>query len=348
MAYGNTNSLSNAYLDLAAGTVDDWLKTDMGVIDLFSSHSPFWAIILDNSLQPGGDFQLRELPLDGGIDWRVPVFGRGLQSNAPAGVTRANLVNALTPAIPSDLTNPRWLRSTYRGMLTDDYIRRTTNTGKAAMVDIASMMVNQIKADFFDQYETDIWDNAAGSESKVQSVNAALANTGSVAGIDQTDTANNSWWIAVQDTTSEMTNLATHRRMYDQATIDTSVPTGVGRGSPDIAFYYGDNFTVIREEIEQAQRLTYGELTKGGFKFFEHNGVRFFRNTRQVADTNIMLNSKTWVIRYVTKTPEAVTETFIPDPNRPGIWTKGYIHTISLGCLSIKHNVLMTNKRATP
>lgn len=347
MAYGNTGSITSAYLDLAGATVDEWIGFGNNVIDLFSAHAPELAILMDNSMQPGGDYQFRQLPMDGGIDWRIPVFGRGMQGGgAPAGITRANLVNDITPAIPADLTNIKWVRSNYRGMLTDDIVRQQSNAGKEQMVDLGDMMLQQIKAQFFDEVSTDLWDNAAGSESKVQSFNAALANSTTVGGVDQSD-ADNAWWTAQQDTTAEVTNLATHNRMFDKSTIDTAVPTGVAPGSPDIAFYYGDNYSVIREEIMQMQRLMeYKEVAKGGAKFFEYNGVRFFRNTRQVADTNIMLNSRTWAFRYVTKAPKPITPVFMAHPTRTGIFTKGYFWTISLGTYSPKHNVLCTNKRA--
>lgn len=348
MAYGNTGSLANAYLDLASATVDEWYQDGTNAIDLFSAHSPELAILMDNSMQPGGDYQFSQLPMDGGIDWRISVFGRGVQGDGAAtGVTRANLVNALTPAIPADATNIKWIRSNYRGMLTDDIVRQQSNSGKFQMTDMAQTMSAQIQADFFDQISTDLWDNAAGSESKIQSFNAALANSTTVGGIDQSDSVNNAWWQAQQDTDTEVTNLASFNKAYDRTTIDVAVPTGMPKGSPDIAFYYGDNYSVIREEIMQSQRLTVQTLARGGASFFEYNGVRFFRNTRQVANTNILLNSRSWIFRYVTKTPMPITPNFIPVPDKPGLYTKGYFWTVSLGTKSCKHNHLSTNKSAS-
>lgn len=345
MAYGNTGSISSAYLDLLAGTVDEWLTYGDNAIDLFSSHAPFMAILRDNSMQPGGDFSYIPEDMSGGVDWRIPVFGRGIQgANAPAGITRANLVNALTPAIPSDLTNIKWVKSLYRGMLTDDYVRQDAQQGKFEMVNQGQMMVNQIEAQFFDQLETDMFDNAAGSESKIQSVNACLLNTGTVGGVDQTDTTNNSWWRAVQDTTTEIWNLPTWNRVYFQTTIDTPVPTGVSRGAPDTGFLYGDQYALAHDALIQSQRLEYGKLTRGGAEFIEANGVRFFRTTRTVANTSLGLNSKTWSFRSSTKSPMPVTAGFVPDPNRPGIWTRGYLWRVSLGTKSCKHNFLLTNK----
>lgn len=346
MAYGNTGSVSSAYLDILAGTVDEWVNFGTNAFDLFSSHRPLMAILLDNSMQPGGDYQFQQLEMNGGVDWRIPIIGRKTQGgNAPAGVTRANLPVALTPAIPNNLVDIKWIRSNYRGALYDDIVRQTQNQGKQAMVDMGQAMVKQIEATFYDEVGTDLWDNVVGTEDKVQSINACLANSTTVGGIDQSDTANNLFWNAQQDTNAETWSLPTWSRLFDKCTIDTPSPTGVGKGAPDISFLYGDQYSMCREALIQAQRVPYeGNMVRGGARYMEANGVRFFRTTEIVANTYVILNSRTWAFRYVTKSPMAITPGFTPVSNMPGMFERQYFWTISLGGYSMKHNGLATNK----
>lgn len=347
MAYGNAGSISSAYLDILATTIDEWVEPN-GLI-LHATHSPLLAILYDNSMQPDGDYMFQQLELGGGVDWRIPLIARVIQtSGAPAGVTRANMYNAITPAIQQDITNIKWVKSTYQAQITDDYIRQTQNTGKQAMVDHLGLIYRQLKTDFFEAVETDLFDNAAGAADKVQSVNACLLNTGTVGGIDQSDTANNSWWNANIESTAEVWNLPSWNKHFDQLNIDTPSPTGIGKGMPDICFMYGDTFSLAREAATQAQRsLEYKELGKTGYKFFEHNGCRFFRTTKIVADTYLLLNSRTWAWRYLEKFPAPVTPGFVPHPDRPGVSIRNYLWTISLGGYSMKHNGAGTSKTAS-
>lgn len=349
MAYGNAGSITSAYLDLAAESVDEWANIGTNAIDWFSTHEPLIAILFDQSMQPNGDYQFWQLPLDGGIDWRVPGFGRGVEhAGAPAGITRANLINRIAPAIPSLLTTPKWIRSMYRGILFRDQKEINQNMSKEKMVDLAMAMKAQMDADAFQQISIDLWDNAAGAEDKVQSVNKPLANDSTVAGVDQTDTANNSWWNAgTVDSTAEVWNLTSFNRGYDAITYDTPVATGVSKKAPDICFLYGDLFSVTREALTQNQRIDYSDMARGGAKYIEANGVRFFRNTRQVADTVVLMNSRSFVWRYVTKFLDWVTPGFVPVDATPGMWQRGWTWEVSAGYLSCKHNQLFTNKRAS-
>lgn len=346
MAYGNAGSVSSAYLDLLASTIDEWVEPN-GLV-LHATHSPLLALLYDASMQPGGDYMFQQLELGGGNDWRIPVIARAIQtSGAPAGVTRANMYNAITPAIQQDLTNIKWVKSTYQAQITDDYIRQTQNTGKQAMVDHLQLMYRQLRTDFFEATETDLFDNAAGASDKVQSVNDCLKNTGSVGGIDQSDTTNNTWWNAINEATAEVWNKPSWSKHVDQLTNDNPSPTGVKKGMSDVCFVYGDIYSLAREAAEQMQRsLEYKELGKTGYKYFEINGCRFFRTTKITADTYLLLKSWTWAWRYLQKFPEPVTPGFVPHPDRPGVWIRNYLWTISLGCYDVRQNGLGTNKTA--
>ena len=342
MAYGNAGSISSAYLDLLATTVDEWVEPN-GLI-LHATHSPMLAILYDQSMQPDGEYMFQQMELGGGVDWRIPLIARAIQTNGPAGVTRANMYSALTPTKQSDITNIKWVKSTYQAQITDDYIRQTQNTGKQAMVDHIGLIYRQLKTDFFEVVETDLFDDVTGSEDKVQSFNKALPNTGTVGGIDQSS-SDNTWWQANVNSDAETWNLPSWSKHFDQLNIDTPSPTGIGKGMPDVCFLYGDTYSLARQAVEQAQRtMEYKELGKTGFKFFEHNGCRFFRTTKIVADTYLLLNSRTWAWRYLQKFPEPVTPGFVPHPDRPGVWIRNYLWTVSLGGYSMKHNGLATNK----
>lgn len=346
MAYGNAGSISSAYLDLLATTIDEWVQPN-GLI-LHATHSPLLAMLYDESLQPGGDYMFQQLALGGGIDWRIPLIARAIQTaGTPAGVTRAGLYTPITPAIQQDITDIKWLKSTYRAQISDDYVRQTQNTGKQAMVDHLQLYYRQLKTDFFEMVETDLFDNVAGSADKVQSINACLANSTTVGGVDQSDTANNSWWNATNEATAEVFNLPSWNRHFIQLTIDTPSPTGVGKGMPDFCFLYGDLFALAWEQALQQQRTAeYRELGKTGFKFLEVNGCRLFRTTKLVADTYVLGQSKTWAWRYLEKFPEPITPGFIPMPGTPGVYIREYLWTVSFGGYSMKHNGLGTNKRA--
>lgn len=337
MAYGSSE------LDVAATTVDEWINDGTQGIDLFSSHNPMLAILIDNSKQPGGDYQYKQSAVAEGNQFKVTVFGKG---NATVlGVTRANQVNAITPTVTTNLaTNAIWPWSHYQGMAFDNYEDRAKNTGKAQMVDLGNMILDQIGATFFDTIGTDLLDNAVGSIGKIQSFNAPLANSTTVAGIDQSDTTNNSWWRAVQDTTAEIVNTQTLDYVKMLATYDCGKATGILRYSPDFVLTTTANAAKLMQELKPAQRTDVQTMIRGGGSYMEYGGMRIFWSDRIVANTVMVLNSTTWTFRYLTKMPEPKTPGWVPTSGKPSMWERGYNWFVGLGTMSVKHNALMTNK----
>lgn len=345
MAYGNTGTISSAYLDVAATTTDDWLGSGTNGIDLFSGHSPFVAILYDNSLEPGGDYQFQQAEGAGGDTWGTVVYGRGVEhAGAPAGISRANQVNAITPVIPALATKTKWVWSHYQGIVFHNYEDMKKNSGKNQVVDLGNMILDQIQADFFDTLATDIMDGAAGSGTKIESVNACLLNTGTVGGIDQSDGANNAWWQAQGDSTAEVWNTTTFDQVRDACYFDTGRKTGIRKPDPDCAFLYGNQYARLRAELKPSQRQEVSDRLRGGAKYLDYDGCKCFRSTRHTSNSTLILNSTTWAFRYYTKMPDPVTGGWTPRSGTPAIWERGYNWLISFGGFSMKHNGLLTNK----
>lgn len=337
MAFGNT-----AELDVAATTVDDWLNEGKQGIDLFSRHNPVVAILMDNSDQPGGDYQFQQGDMSGN-DFKVSVWGKG--NATVAGVTRANQVVLETPTVPTNLaTNAAWTWAHYKGMAYDNYEDRAKNSGKSQMVDLGNMILNQIVATFFDQVGTDLLDNAAGTISKIQSFNAALLNTGTVAGIDQTDSTNNSWWRAAGDSTAEIINSQTIDKVVMDATFDTGLSSPIAKSYPDIGITTNANASKLMQELKPSQRTDTDVMLRGGAKYMTYGGMRIFNSERIVANTMLLLNSTVWTFRYLTKMPDPKTPGFVPTSGAPAMYERGYNWIVGLGSYSVKHNGLLQNK----
>lgn len=339
MAYGSSE------LDVAAATTDLWLNEGQNALDLFSAHNPLMAILYGNSQEPGGEEAFKQSDVAEGNQFKVTVFGKG--NATVAGVTRANQINAISPTVTTNLlTNALWPWSHYQGIVFDNYEDRVKNSGKSKMVDIGQAIVAQLRATFFDTLGTDMWDNAAGSISKIQSVNACLLNTGTVAGIDQTDTTNNGWWNAQLDSTAETFNTVTFDQVRDACVFDTGMTTGISRIDPDIAFLYQNLYSSLRQQLKPAQRTEVADTLKGGAKYLYYDGIRCYRNLRQTANTVCILNSTTWTFRYNTKSPDPATPGFVPKSGMPSMFERGYNWFVGLGCYSIKHNGILQNKSA--
>ena len=342
MAYGSSE------LDVAASTTDLWLNEGTNGIDLLSGHNPLVAILFDNSMEPGGEWQFQEREVGEGNQFKYTVYGN--TNTTVDGVTRANQVNAISPTVPgaggaaSVGTNVFWPWSHYQGIVFDNYEDRAKNSGKSQMIDLGNMYLDQIQASFFQLLGTDLLDNAAGSISKIQSVNACLANTGTVGGVDQSDTANNSWWNAQQDTTTEIWNTQTFDTVRDACTFDTGRTTGIRKGDPDIAFLYGGQYSLLRQDLKASQRQAPTDTLRGGAKYLDYDGCRCFRTTQIVSGTSLILNSTTWAFVYKTRMPEPVTPGWVPRSGTPGMWERGFNWFIGFGGKSMKHNGLLTNK----
>ena len=355
MAYGNTNSQANADLGLLSGTVDQWLNKGSTGINLFSGHSPFVAVLWDNSQEPGGDYQFRVE--EGGLPDAVKINVWGSPQNYSAGVTpvagvtRANQVTALTPSVATTATNAKYTTAHYQGIawLNDNDVSK--NSGPYQMIDLAEQVVGQVKAAFFELVANHLEDGTAGAEDRIMAINYALANSGQVGGIDQTDSTNNAWWRAQADATVEVINTGVIDRAYDLCTFNTGMSTGISKMAPDVAFLGpgtngGNTYTTIRQELKQSQRVEVEDMLKGGAKYILYNGMRCFRTTRITAGQALILNSSTWALRLGSKTPKPVAPTFVPSSGRPGMYERGYNWYQALACYSPKHNALLTNKQS--
>lgn len=337
MAYGSSE------LDVAATTIDDWLNEGQQGIDLFSGHNPLVAILIDNSMEPGGAYQFKRDTVAEGNQFKLTAWGKG--NATVAGITRANQVNAQTPTVTTNLaTNALWPWSHYQGMAYDNYEDRAKNSGKAQMVDLGEMILDQIQATFFDTIGTDLEDGTAGSISKIQSVNGMLLNTGVVAGIDQSDTTNNSWWNAVSDSTSEIINTQTIDKVSMLATYNTGKKTGIQKNYPDFIMTTTANAAKLMQEIKAAQRTDVQNMVRGGAQYMEYAGKRIFWSDRIVANTAMVLNSTTMTFRYLTKMPDPKTPGWVPTSGVSALWERAYNWFVGFGSYSIKHNAYLTNK----
>lgn len=346
MAYGSTE------LDVVATTTDTWLNAGTNGIDLFSGHSPLIAILYENSQEPGGDYQFQQGTPAEGNQWKITAWWQVPGNITVQGVTRANQINAFTPAVPgagganSGATNIIWPWTHYEGIVYDNYEDRIKNSGAAQRLDLSSMYLKQLSAKFFEVLATDIMDGAAGTISKIQSVNACLLNTGTVGGIDQSDATNNGPWQAQQDTNVETWNTQTFDAVRDACTFDTAVSTGVRKICPDIAFLYGAQYTRLRQELKQSQRQEVSDTAKGGAKYLNYDGCRCYRTLRITSGTSLILNSTTWHYRYATKMPDPVTPGWVPTSNTPSSFQRSFNWMVGFGGESMKHNGYMSNKSA--
>lgn len=344
MAYGNTAALNDA-----AAHVDDWIQAN--ALNLYSAHSPLIARIMGRSKLPGGDFNFRKLALSGGENWRIPVFGNA--DSTVVGVTRANQINNLTPAITTGgITNSIWTWAAYQGLVTVNHQDEIANQpGDEQKVSYIDTILARLRATFFDTVDTDFWDDVIGTRDKIQSVTQCLLNTGSPGGIDQTDTVNNSWWRAQGDSTSETINTTTFNRVANACEFDTGLSTGMSQLRPDIAFFSstsanGDLFSTFMEILEQSQRVQVESTIKGGATSMRYRDIDCYRNTRMTAGQVAIMNSASWIYRYETMMPKGNSEGFYPDPYKPMISLRGYYWCHALGCQSPKHNGLLQNKTA--
>jgi hypothetical protein len=336
MAYGPGDAT------IAATTADNWLSAK--VFDLFSVTNPFLAVLQDTSKEPGMEQAfMKGTPAEGG-KFKVSVFGK---VTAPAdGVTRANQVNTVNPLVNDDIIGAYYNWAHYQGQASHNYEDMSKNSGEAAMVDLGQSYISQVISKLNDTVGTDMFDGVIDSADKILSVNFAVDNSGTVGGIDQTDSGNNAWWQANQDTTSGVLQSYDFDVVRDKCTVNASVPTGISKIDPDCAFLYGDLFSRMRQEMKSAQRLEVGTMLRGGAKYLDYDGCRLFRNTKQTANTVLILNSSTWAFKYKTKAPEAATAGWVNDPQRPAMFIRNFNWFIGLGCVSPKHNGVLKNKSA--
>ena len=341
MAYGNTSDL-----DVAAAATDKWLNQGTNGIDLLSEHNPMLAIMMANSEQPGGDFAFRQGGPGDGNRFKFTVFGAA--NSTVAGISRANQINAISATVQSNVaTNLWWDYTHYQGIVFMNYEDMAINSGESKMIELGDMYLAQIKAGFFDKVGDEMMDGSAGSRTRFQSFNAALLNTGTVGGIDQSDTANNAWWNAQGDSTAEVLQTYTIDKVRLACTHDTGLQTGIRKGHPDVGFMRNDLYAKFLQDLKPSQRTEVKSMIKGGAQYIEYAGVRFFNTDRLTAGQVLLLNSTTWAIRYKTKLPDPVTPGFVPVDRTPAMFQKGFNWWIGMGTTSCKHNGLLQNKTAS-
>jgi hypothetical protein len=336
MAYGSGE------LGYVVAQTDEWLNEGYNGIDLFSSHNVMLAILVDRSQEPGGGYQFQESEVAEGNKFKTTVYGK--VSWTFQGVTRANQVTGINHAINDDGTNAYWEWAHYEGMINHNYADKVKNKGKNKRIDLADMYVDQLSAKAFDVVGTDLLDGVVGTEDKIQSFNQALLNSATVGGIDQSDSVNNGWWQAQQDTTTEAFNTTMLDAVIAACTIDTGKKTGIRQYDPDVALFKGALWSKLKSELKPSQRQEVSLKLKGGAKYLDYDGCRCFRDTRGTDGTILVLNSTTWTFRYNTKMPEPVTPDFVPVSGKPSMWERGYNWYIGLGCYSPKHNAYISNK----
>jgi hypothetical protein len=336
MAYGPGDAT------IAATTADEWLNDN--ILDLYASHSPFLAQLQDTADEPGGEFHFKAgTPAEGG-KFKIPLFGK--VTFTADGVTRANQINAISPTINDDVIAAFYNWAHYQGIAYHNYEDMSKNSGKAAQADLGQAYVDQVISKLNAVLNTDLFDGAADSADKILAVNYALANSGTMGGIDQTDAANNAWWQAQQETTAEPFTTYVFDIVRDLCTIDTPVKNGVRKIDPDMALFGGNLYAKLRQELKASQRIETGALLRGGAKYIDYDGCRCYRNPAQTSTTVLILNTGTWAFRYKTKAPEPVTEGYVPVSGTPSMWQRGFNWMLGLGCMSPKHNGLLTGKTA--
>lgn len=365
MPYGSSTSTE---LDVAAATVDQWVNEGTNGIDLLAAQDPFMAVLYDNSLEPGGEWQFEQSAVAEGNKFKVNVFGRG--PGTARGVARAAQTTGYTPAVDHFKgTNAFWDWSHYEAMAYYNYEDSKKNSGKAQMIDIGRSIVDSLISELFALVGYHLWDQQAGSDRHVQSVTAALLNTGTVAGIDTTDAANN-WWRSQLDSNTEQLSPVMFSQLVSQCQVDSPVNNGIAQNYADIGFVPTAHYSVIKDTwLRPSQRQDVNVLARGGSRYIVYDGVRIFRNPKfrtsvfgtdggagstvamaypltedSATDRGVILNSRTWMWRYSTKMPDPVTPGFVPSSGRPSMMERGYNWLVGLGCKSLKHNAMYTNK----
>lgn len=338
MSYGSSEA------DVAASTVDKWLNEGNNALDLFSSHNPVLAVLLDQSEQPGGEYQFKKASGTTGNKFKTTAYGKS--NSSVAGVTKANQINAFSAAIPSLLTNAYWSYAHYQGTAFYDYRSQTLNSGPEQRVDMGNSLFDQVVASFFDLVGTHLTSGSADAEDHILSFDSALLNTGTVGGIDQSDGTNNAWWQAVKDTTAAVINTQDLDKAILDATIDTGKKTGIMRMSPDIILTTNTLSAKLMQDLKQAQRVDVQTMLRGGARYIDYAGCRVFNTTRVTAGYVLGINSTVWDFRYNTKSPEPVTPGWVPVDRTPAMVQRGYNWIVGLGTRSCKHNFLLTNRTA--
>lgn len=334
MAYGPGDAT------IAASTADNWISTK--IFDIFSTSNPFLAVLQDTSQEPGFEESfIKGTPAEGG-KFKITLFGK--VTYTADGVTRANQANALTPTVNDDVIGAYYNWAHYQGQASHNYEDMSKNSGKAAMVELGQAYIKQVIHKLNDNVGTDMFDGVIDSAAKILAVDFALDNSGTVGGIDQTDSANNSWWRAIKDTNAGVLQTFDFDTVRDQCDVNPSVSTGISKAAPDMGLMPAALYSRMRQEMKSAQRLEVGTLLRGGAEYLDYDGCRIFKNGKQTAGTVLILNSSTWTFKYKTKAPEAVTPGWVGDPARPSMYIRNYNWFIGLGCLSPKHNGVLTNR----
>jgi len=343
MAYGSSE------LDIAASTYDTWINEGNNAVDLMSAHNQLVAVLWERSEETGDSFNFKRSGVAEGGKFKLTHYGN--QNTTVDGVTRANQVTAFTPTVPgaggqaSILTNAYYEWTHYQGICFFNVEDLKKNQGKAAVIDFASAIKQQMIHSFYVEMGDDLWDGNVGAIDKLQSVTQCLKNTGTVGGIDQSS-SDNLYWQAQTDSTAEVFNFFTFDTLRDACVHDTGVSTGI-TGEPDCSFMPGQLYAKARQDLKVSQRVEVSNTLKGGAKYLEYDGCRLFRETKMTAGECVILNSATWAFRYDTAAPEPTTEGFIQDPLRPSIKIRQANWFVGLGCISPKHNAWMSNKRGS-
>lgn len=338
MAYGSADA------DLAATTTDNWLNEGTNAIDLFATHNPILAIMLDQSEQPGGEYQFRQGQGATGGKFRTAAYGK--PASTAAGVTKANQINAISAALPVFLTDAFWNYAHYQAVAFYDYRTQQNNSGPERRIDIGEAIMRSLQSSFYSEVGTDLTDGVVDSEDKILAFDAALLNTGVVGGIDQSDTANNLWWNAVKDTTAGTVNTQDIDKAILDATLDTGIQTGIMRQSPDVILTTNTLSAKLMQDLKQAQRVEVQTMLRGGARYMDYAGCRVFNTTRITAGYVMGINSTVWDFRYNTKAPDPVTPGWVPVDRTPAMMQRSYNWMLGLGCRSPKHNFLLTGRTA--
>lgn len=362
MAYGSDET------GVACATTDEWLNEGENGINLMASQDPFMAILYDNSLEPGGDWQFEQGTPAEGNKFKYTVYGKG-PGNA-RGVGRASQTTGYSAAIGDPATNVYWQWAHYESYCNWNYEDESKNSGKAKMVDLGRLIVDSLVSEMFQLMGYHFWDQQAGTDRHIQSVTQALLNTGTVAGIDQTDTTNNAWWNAQHNSDSEALSAVMFSQLISDCQVDTPVGNGIAQNYADVGFVPRGHYAVIKDTwLRPSQRQEVNVMARGGARYIVFDGVRIFRNTKfrtsvygtdtgaggtvtvaypmtenSATDRGVILNSRTWGFRYKTKMPDPVTPDFIPVSGKPSMKERGYNWMAGLGCKSVKHNAMYSNK----
>jgi hypothetical protein len=134
--------------------------------------------------------------------------------------------------------------------------------------------------------------------------------------------------------------------LRDLCVHDTAKPTGINQKAPDAAWLAAACYSKAKNDLRPSQRQEVTGTLKGGAAYVEFDQMRIFRETNLTAGTGVVLNTSTWGYRYHTLEPEPNSPTFIQDPTRPAMKSRGYNWINSLGNRSPKHNGYFSNKAA--